>query len=75
MLTLKPSGLSEADDYLVLEDGMEIGRIYRSPGAPAGAPAWFWGNLKTPNRPGVDRGWAVDLETAKAAFRTAWEAA
>lgn len=72
MLTLKPSALGSEDDYLVLEDGKEIGRIYHSPGAPAGSPSWFWGNLRVPNIPGRDRGWALDLEAAKVAFREAW---
>lgn len=74
-LTLKPSGLGGADDYLVLEDGKEIGRIYRSTAAPAGSPSWFWGNLRVPNIPGRDRGWTVDLEAAKVAFRASWESA
>lgn len=73
MLTLKPSGLGAGDDYLVIEDGREVGRIYRSPSAPAGSPSWFWGNLRQPNMPGRDRGWAVDMEAAKVAFRISWE--
>jgi len=72
-LTLRPANLGQDDDFEVREDGKTIGRIYRSQGAPQGSPSWFWGNLRVPNRPGRDRGWAVDLEAAKVEFKRSWK--
>jgi hypothetical protein len=73
MLTLKPI-FSKKDDYAVLDENRKtIGRIYRAQGVPTGSPAWFWGNNRTPNHPGRDRGFVYSLEAAKAAFKASWE--
>jgi hypothetical protein len=37
----RPSGEWRDDDYDVLEDGVVVGRIFLSPGAPQDRP-WMW---------------------------------
>ena len=68
MLKLRSIGLS---DYSVLEGRQRIGRIRfageRTPGI------WLWSvSVHLPG--GLPMGSAKDLDTAKAEFKTAWEA-
>ena len=68
MLKLRPIGLS---DYSVLESGQRIGRIRL---ATERMPCvWLWS--VTVHLPGdLPMGSSQDLNTARAAFKTAWEA-
>lgn len=68
MLKLRTIGIR---DYSVLEDRQRIGRILfageRVPGV------WLWSvTVHLPG--GLPMGSAVDIDTAKAEFKTAWEA-
>lgn len=69
MLKLRTIGLS---DYVVIESGQRIGRIRlateRMPGG-----IWLW-NVTIHLTGGLPMGSARDLDTAKADFKTAWEA-
>lgn len=65
-----PAGTPAENDYTVLEDGKVIGRIYKT---ARHEEEWFWGNNRSPNMPGHDRGYAKSLDEAKAEFRRAWE--
>lgn len=68
MLTLRPVG---QNDYNVREGGQTIGRIrYASERTPG---IWLW-NIQVHVTTGLPMGSAKDLETAKAEFKTAWEA-
>jgi hypothetical protein len=82
-LSLRPAGLSSpayADhtDYVVLDDGRIVGRIYefRDSSMPADI-RWFWSITMLVHRePGlVTDGRAPSLEEAKAQFRKNWEKA
>lgn len=67
-LTLRSIGIR---DYSVREDGQTIGRIrYASERTPG---IWLW-NVQVHITGGVPMGTAIDLPTAKAEFKAAWEA-
>jgi hypothetical protein len=70
----RPSGEWSADDYDVVERGHGeklVGRIMRSPQAPAGQP-WFWSiTARVPQYP-HDRGYAETLTQAMADFKARW---
>lgn len=72
MLTLKPTGLGQPDDWLVFNsDRREIGRVMRHPQAPRDAP-WFWTITARVPQLATDKGYAATLEDAKRAFKAAW---
>ncbi|MCK1402003.1 hypothetical protein IVB45_17630 [Bradyrhizobium sp. 4] len=68
-------GQTAPDDWLVIWNGISIGRILRQPGMPSGRPNWSWGVI-LPNKPQHDwmRGTCSDLEDCKRRFRVAWSA-
>lgn len=72
-LTLRRTRIPGAgeDDWSVLLDGREIGRIYRAPNR-AGDP-WFWGLNRFPSS-AANSGFAPSLDEAKARFKARWEA-
>ena len=80
-LTLRPTDLerspatADLEDWIVLDDGIPIGRIYQRH-APANADvAWFWSITEyVEPRSGLrTSGMAGTLDAAKAAFRATWE--
>jgi hypothetical protein len=73
MLTPKPAGLGQDDDFVVLDgDRSEIGRIMWTQAAARETP-WFWA-ITTRVPQGADyRGYAATREDAMAAFKAAWE--
>lgn len=61
------------DDYIVIWDGIPIGRILKQPGIPHGRPNWSWG-VGFPHKPQLAwmRGIERDLEESKRRFKLAW---
>ena len=79
MLTLRPTGLSppvyrEQLDYIVIEDGRAIGRMYEDWHALPEL-RWFWSiTVFVGCRPGVTtHGRVPTLEQAKARFLENWQ--
>ena len=66
------AGKTCTDDYVVVWDGLEIGRIFKQV-AVGGGDAWSW-SCGLPNVPQASshRGREPSLEAAKAMFRAAW---
>ena len=79
MLTLRPTGLSspvyqDQLDYVVIEDGRTIGRLYEDEHALPEL-CWFWSiAVFVGYRPGVTtNGRTPSLEQAKAQFLENWQ--
>lgn len=77
-LALRPTviaGERGEDDYVIIWDGLSIGRILKQPGVPHGRPNWSWG-VHFPHNPQLDahRGLCSDLEECKRRFKVAWSA-
>jgi hypothetical protein len=79
MLTLRPTGLSppvyrDQLDYIVIEDGRAIGRMYEDWHALPEL-RWFWSiTVFVGYRPGVTtHGRTPTLEEAKAQFLSNWQ--
>ena len=75
-LTLSPTrkyfGFGDKDDYVVLDGGRVIGRIFLHPQAPEGAP-WFWTITAPDLPPSIDkRGYCATREQAMADFKVRW---
>src|SRR3569832_1075916 len=77
-LVLRPTviaGERGRDDYVVIWDGLSIGRILKQPGVPHGRPNWSWGvHFPHKPQPPSHRGLCSDLEECKRRFRVAWAA-
>ena len=75
-LTLSPTtkyfGFGDKDDYVVLDGGRVIGRIFLHRQAPEGAP-WFW-TITAPDIPPSihKRGYCATREQAMADFKARW---
>lgn len=72
-LTLRKTvikGETAHGDYLVLDDGKPIGRIYMSHG-PNGSIRWIW-NIQIHDPARVANGASASFEEAKAAFKARW---
>ena len=73
-LALRPTviaGERLEDDFVVVWDGIRIGRIFKNHGAPSGGPAWSWSVIvRDQPQPPAWRG--ADLAQCKARFKTAW---
>jgi hypothetical protein len=67
-------GVSRPDDYHVIYEGEVVGRVYRMNNT--GRETWRWTQIgmRAPTHE-PNGGMADSLDEAKAAFKTAWEAA
>ena len=68
------AGQTAPDDYLVIWNGLKIGRILKVL-AVSGREAWNWG-VSFPHKPQLPdhRGQASDLEEAKRRVKVVWSA-
>ena len=62
---------SNLEDYDVLEDGVVVGRIFLSPGAPQERP-WMWASGHNGDIRRAAFGYEPTREAAMAAFATSW---
>ena len=79
MITLRPSGLSSSayrdwGDYIVLEDGRAVGRIYEDRHTLLDL-RWFWSITVyvDPKQGIITSGRAASLDEAKAQFLSNWQ--
>jgi hypothetical protein len=77
-LTLAPARkyfrFGDQHDYVVLDGGRCIGRIFRSPQAPEDHP-WFWTITAVEQPPSVhSRGYSTNREQAMTDFKARWSA-
>jgi hypothetical protein len=67
--TRKHYRIGDKDDYVVLDGGRVIGRIFLHPQSPEGQP-WFWTITAPDIPPSLDkRGYSATREEAMAAFK------
>jgi hypothetical protein len=62
---------SNQDDFNVLEDGVVVGRIFLSPGAPQDRQ-WMWASGHNGEIRRAARGYEPTREAAMAAFAKSW---
>jgi hypothetical protein len=67
----RSSGQWRDDDYDVLEDGVVVGRIFLSPGAPQERP-WMWASGHNGDIRRAAFGYEPTREAAMAAFAKSW---
>jgi hypothetical protein len=80
-LTLRPSDLerspamADLEDWVVLDDGKPVGRIYQRHAPGSAAQTWFWSITEyVEPRSGLrTSGMASTLGEAKVAFRASWD--
>lgn len=76
-LTLRKTviaGETAPDDYVVMWNGLRVGRILRV-GAVGGGTGWNWGaSFPHKPQPPSHRGQADDLDDAKRRFKAVWSA-
>jgi hypothetical protein len=72
--TRKRYRIGDKDDYVVLDGGRLVGRIFLHPQAPEGRP-WFWTITAPDIPPSIDkRGYSATREEAMADFKALWTA-
>ena len=60
------------NDYVVLNDGRVIGRMFQQPQSPQGCP-WFWTITAREHPPSIhSRGYCATREQAMEHFKTQW---
>jgi hypothetical protein len=69
--TSRPSGTWSDDDYGVLENGILVGRIFRSSGAPQDRP-WMWASGHDGQIRRAAHGYEPTREAAMTAFAKSW---
>jgi hypothetical protein len=67
----RPSGQWRDDDYDVLENGVVVGRIFRSSGTPQDQ-AWMWASGHNGDIKRAAYGYEPTREAAMAAFAKSW---
>jgi hypothetical protein len=72
MLTMKPAGLGQPNDWIVLDsERREIGRIMWTHAASRETPLFWTITVRVP-KSSRDRGYAASRESAMADFKARW---